>query len=115
MSCAGGLGMSDEGILTVPREAALMPLRIPALTPAMIGGLVAVFAAELAFPDGPRSDPLTPGIRTLVAFGGLQRLLVVNAGEFYRLLSVALVHANALRLPPSRTARRSTTRGMSAA
>jgi tetratricopeptide (TPR) repeat protein/membrane associated rhomboid family serine protease len=55
--------------------------------------LVLGFAAELAFAIEPHSSLLEPGIKTLTALGGLNSELVLECGEWYRLLSAALLHS----------------------
>jgi len=79
-------------------EIALSRERFPLLTLALLAILAAVFACEIAFGIGPWSGMLAPGIQTLVAFGGLNRTLVLEQGEWQRLFSAALLHADAVHL-----------------
>ena len=85
-----------ENLLRSPRESdtALQPPVVavadpgfPWLTWAIIAVLIGVFAAELAYGIGVWTKALQPTIATLVALGGLSRLLVTQAGEWYRLFS----------------------------
>ena len=57
-----------------------------------------MFAAELVYGIGEWTKALQPTISTLVTFGGLTRPLVVQAGEWYRLFSAPLLHADAFHL-----------------
>jgi rhomboid protease GluP len=66
-------------------------------TPTATYGLMAflgfVFILELAFAvDHPPQDVLSPGIRSLVAFGGASRDLVTGTGAWYRLFTAVLLH-----------------------
>ena len=72
--------------------------RFPLLTLAMLAVLGAVFACELAFGVSPWSGMLAPSIQTLVAFGGLNRTLVLEGQEWQRLFSAALLHADVVHL-----------------
>ena len=55
------------------------------------------FIAELAWGLRPWSGLLQPALETIVAFGGLTRPLV-EAGQWYRLLTMAFLHADAAHL-----------------
>jgi rhomboid protease GluP len=72
--------------------------RFPLLTIALLAVLAAVFACEIAFGIGEWSGPLKPSIQTLVALGGLNRGLVLEAGEWYRIFSAALLHGDLFHL-----------------
>jgi rhomboid protease GluP len=94
-----------EKILATPREAdtdltppavITAPPAFPLLTAAILAVLFAVFAAEIVFGIGPSTR--VPTIATLVAFGGLARNLVLQSGEWYRLLSAPFVHVDAVHL-----------------
>ena len=96
-----------EGVLASPRETdadlarqqvAPPNLTFPIVASALMALLCAVFAAEIACGIGPTTDLLRPTIATLVAFGGLSRSLVVQSGEWYRLLSAPFLHADAAHL-----------------
>ena len=67
------------------------------LTVGILALLAAVFAAELLV-TGSVPSWLTPDVETLVAMGGLNRKLVVESGEWYRLFTATLLHANPLHL-----------------
>jgi rhomboid protease GluP len=93
-----------EKILISPREAdadlappavITAPRSFPLLTTAILAVLFAVFAAEIAFGIGPWTKLLQPTIATLVAFGGLSRDLVLQLGDWYRLLSAPFLHLDA--------------------
>lgn len=71
------------------------PIRgVPVLTLAILAVLVAVFVCEQAFGIGPTTGLLAPSIPTLLALGALQHSLVFSQGEWYRLLSATLLHAD---------------------
>ena len=93
-----------EGLLDAPREsdADLTPPDVlvaqpsfPFLTAAILAVLFAVFAAEIIYGLGPWTKTLEPTIATLVAFGGLTQSLVLQSGEWYRLLSAPFLHVDA--------------------
>jgi len=79
-------------------EVALARERFPLLTIAMLAVLAAVFVCELVFGIGPWSGLLAPGIPTLVALGGLNRTLALESGEWQRIFSAALLHADVVHL-----------------
>jgi rhomboid protease GluP len=68
------------------------------LTYALIAALTLVFAAEMAFPVEPASAFLEPGIRTLVAFGALDKRLILEGGEWQRLFLAPLLHGSLAHL-----------------
>jgi rhomboid protease GluP len=93
-----------EQLLDAPREAdtdltppavAIAQPSFPFLTAAILAVLLAVFAAEIAYGIGPWTQTLQPTIATLVTFGGLTQSLVLQSGEWYRLLSAPFLHADA--------------------
>jgi rhomboid protease GluP len=72
----------------------LPPKTVPYLTFGLIGLLALIFLAELLFGiDSPVLE-FEPSIKTLIAFGGLQYLLTIDQGEWYRIFSGPLLHAN---------------------
>jgi rhomboid protease GluP len=71
---------------------------VPIVTYALLITIVAVFIAEHLYPVGPWSGPLAPNILTLLAWGGLNRDLVFQSGEWYRLFSAALLHSDLFHL-----------------
>ena len=86
-------------LLEAPREAVVMPPPVavaprsfPWLTAAMIAVLAAIFAGEIAFGVGGTDRLKQPTVATLVAFGGLTRRLMLESGEWYRLLTAPLLH-----------------------
>jgi rhomboid protease GluP len=96
-----------ERLLREPREsdadmrsAPALPerARFPLLTCALLAVLAAVFAAEIEYGIEPWTGLLKPGVRTLVAFGGLYPELVLKSGEWWRLLTAAFLHADPLHL-----------------
>src|SRR5262249_4895447 len=81
------------------RTAPAIPvLRFRSLTVALIGLLVAIFAAELAFGIEPTKGFLEPSLRTLLALGGLQYTAVVGSEEWYRMFLAPLMHAGPVHL-----------------
>jgi rhomboid protease GluP len=96
-----------EDLLEAPREAdadlkrpvvVLARHSFPFLTAAILAVLFAVFAAEIVYGIGPWTKMLQPTIATLVAFGGLTQPLVLQSGEWYRLLSAPFLHVDAFHL-----------------
>jgi rhomboid protease GluP len=73
-------------------------VRFPPLTLALLGLLVAVFAAEFAFGVEPTKGLLEPGMRTLLALGGLQYKAAVGSEEWYRMFLAPLMHAGPVHL-----------------
>jgi membrane associated rhomboid family serine protease len=72
--------------------------RAPWLTLAILGLLAAVFAAELVFAIEPTHGLLEPGVRTLLAFGGLQYTATVGSDEWYRMFLAPLMHTGLVHL-----------------
>lgn len=70
----------------------------PALTYSILAVLLGVFVVEHVFAVEPMQGLLAPGIGTLVALGGLNRTLVVESREWYRLLTAAFLHGDILHL-----------------
>ena len=69
----------------------------PALTYAIIAALTALFGVELAArPVG--ASGFSPDITTLVSLGGLNRDLVTDGGEWWRLLTAACLHGSPIHL-----------------
>jgi len=81
---------------TVPQEApiGLEQFRLPWLTFGLLFVLIIVFALENVFPVTPSGKDLTPSVATLLAFGALSHRLMVSFGEWYRLFTAPLLHAN---------------------
>jgi len=101
-------GLFIRKLLRSPRESdaalrasmavAVAEPSFPWLTYTMLAALIAIFAAELIYGIGPWTKLLQPSTSTLVAFGGLMPSLVFKSGEWYRLLSAPLLHADAVHL-----------------
>lgn len=97
-----------ERLLREPREndeklfqpAAAIPTNPgpPFVTYALLAILIAVFAAEILLAVGPITGFFNPGVRTLFALGGLNRELVLQSGEWYRLFTAPLLHGDAFHL-----------------
>lgn len=68
----------------------LAQFKVPWLTLSILVVLIVIFLLENA------SDPsaLTPSVATLVAFGALSHKLVFSDGEWFRLFTAPLLHAN---------------------
>jgi rhomboid protease GluP len=65
---------------------------VPAVTTVILIMMGLIFAAEISFGVQAWTDTFRPGVVTLMAFGGLQYPLVVDQGQWYRLLSAPLLH-----------------------
>jgi rhomboid protease GluP len=72
--------------------------RQPIVTGLLLALLAAVFATEQLLPVRPSIGWLRPDNATLIALGGLLRSLVLEEGEWYRLCSAALLHADLVHL-----------------
>jgi membrane associated rhomboid family serine protease len=72
--------------------------RLPVVTGLLLVLACAVFALEQLFPVRPNAAWLRPDSATLIALGGLLRSLVVDDGEWYRVCSAALLHADVVHL-----------------
>jgi rhomboid protease GluP len=64
----------------------------------MLGILGAIYLLEITQPVGGDSIALLPTTDTLVAFGALVRDLVVERGEWYRILTGPLLHASPMHI-----------------
>jgi rhomboid protease GluP len=69
-----------------------MTTGIPIVTTIILIAMGLIFSAELAFGVDPWSGMFQSTVTTLMAFGGLQYWLVVEQGQWYRLLSAPLLH-----------------------
>jgi len=78
-----------------PQESpvGLAEFKLPWVTFALLIILVAVFTFENMFPLAPGKE-LAPSIRTLFGMGALSRTAVLSGGEWYRLFTAPLLHAN---------------------
>ena len=94
---AEALGIPDSAPVAAvePEEAAvgLADFKLPWLTLALLAVLVAVFALEIRFAvQSGSSLSLSPA--SLFVLGGLSRAAVLSGGEWYRLFTAPLLHAN---------------------
>src|SRR6266567_1131298 len=88
----------SESQMQRPAHALPEKARFPLVTCALLALLAAVFAGELMYGIEPWTGLLKPGVRTLVALGGLYPNLVLQSGEWYRLLTAAFLHGDAVHL-----------------
>lgn len=77
---------------------ALPPPSLPYVTWALMILLALVFGGELVFAIEPPTSALEPSIRTLTALGGLQYLLVVHQGQWWRVFTAPLLHASLVHI-----------------
>ncbi len=84
--------------LRPPEPVAIPAPRWPILTGTILAVLIAVFAAEIGSGTEPWTGALEPSIGTLVDFGALNRFLVLEFGQWYRLLSAPFLHADLFHL-----------------
>jgi rhomboid protease GluP len=97
-----------EAMLRAPRQpdaeiapfvtVELPPKITPVVTFGLIGLLALIFVAELSLGVGPPASGIEPSIRTLIALGGLQYLLTVDQGQWYRIFSGPLLHGNLIHI-----------------
>jgi rhomboid protease GluP len=71
---------------------------LPVVTCGLLALLAAVFVVEQVFGIGPSTGLLAPSISTLLALGALTQPHVRDLGEWYRLFSGPLLHADAMHL-----------------
>jgi membrane associated rhomboid family serine protease len=76
----------------------LAQFKIPWLTFAILVVLIVIFTLENMFAVTPGGRGLRPSIATTVAFGALSHRLVVSHGQWYRLFTAPLLHANLLHI-----------------
>ncbi|MGK4007936.1 rhomboid family intramembrane serine protease [Sorangium sp. So ce1036] len=90
---------ADEPLSEPPSEIGAGVER-PVATYALLGVMGAAFAGEhlLAVSSAQGSGPLGVSVSTLTALGGLQRQLVLEHGEWHRLLTATLLHGDVLHL-----------------
>jgi rhomboid protease GluP len=87
-----------ESELRAPPAAVAPPTRFPVLTWALIALLAAIFAAQCLLAFDLTGAMLGPSLRSLLAMGAMNHDLVLEKGEWYRLLTATLLHANALHI-----------------
>lgn len=92
---AVGVDASAPVAAAAPEESpiGLAEFKLPWVTFALLINLVAVFTVENMFPLAPGKE-LAPSIRTLFGMGALSRTAVLSGGEWYRLFTAPLLHAN---------------------
>jgi rhomboid protease GluP len=77
----------------LPVQSTAVPASVfPVVTAVILIAMGVIFSAEVMFGVEPWSGAFEPGVTTLMAFGGLQYPLVVDQGQWYRLLSAPLLH-----------------------
>ncbi len=81
-----------------PLSVALPPKTRPYVTFCLLAVLALIFAAEVVFAVDASVESFAPNIKTLVAFGGLQQALVLEHGQWWRLFTSPLLHANPIHL-----------------
>jgi rhomboid protease GluP len=96
---AAGGSESSASPEIAPQQAlvGLAEFKLPWLTFAILAVLVAIFVIENVFAVPP-SVPLEPSVATLFAMGGLSRIAVLSDGEWYRLFTAPLLHANLVHI-----------------
>ncbi|WP_164011606.1 rhomboid family intramembrane serine protease [Pyxidicoccus trucidator] len=91
--------VSEPRQVVAEETLAEVPERTPVLSPALLVAMVLGFAAEHLFGVGEKGDGLlAPGVQTLVAMGGVNSMLVLEAGQWWRLLMAPLLHGDIFHL-----------------
>ena len=88
--------LASTGTMPKPHPV-LQSARPLVLTYGLLAALLAVFACEYAFRIGPISG-VAPGINTLAALGALDKALVVEDGQWWRLFSAPLLHGGLIHI-----------------
>ncbi len=89
--------LSDEELR--PKPVAILPERRPLiLTYALLAAIAAVFACEFVFGIGPVSGSLDPSVKTLDALGALDKALVLDGGQWWRLFTAPLLHGGPIHI-----------------
>jgi rhomboid protease GluP len=78
-----------------PPDIAIAKPSFPFLTAVILTLLIVVFAAEIVFGIGSWTLLLQPTMATLLGFGGLAHSLVLQSGEWYRIVSAPFLHVDA--------------------
>jgi rhomboid protease GluP len=89
------LSASKADANLTPTTVMIAPPSFPVVTFAILAALVAAFAMEIVCDAGLSTNLMQPSLPTLVALGGLTHTLVVQSGEWYRLLSAPFLHVDA--------------------
>ena len=94
---ASSLGIShiDASVVTLaePTPVGLPGFAVPWLTFVVLAVLIGVFVLETSFPVTPAVKQ-APSIPTLIAMGALDHAAILSRGEWYRLFTAPLLHAN---------------------
>jgi len=83
--------------LPEPKPVGLPGFFVPWLTFALLVVLIGVFVLENSFPVTPAVRH-TPSLQTLIAMGALDHAAILSRGEWYRLFTAPLLHANVAHL-----------------
>ncbi len=82
-----------------PKPHAVIAGRRPLiLTYSILGMLAVIFASEYFFRVSPPSGLLDPSIKTLIALGALDKSLVTEGGQWWRLFSAPLLHGGLVHI-----------------
>jgi rhomboid protease GluP len=88
---------AEESSVPICNEMPAAPAERPLATGTLLVLLCAIFGFEMLWPVGDRLK-FSPSVETLVADGGLIRDLVVERGEWYRILTGPLLHGGFLHI-----------------
>jgi rhomboid protease GluP len=93
--------MSETATATSPADNSPLPVAVvsppkslPYLSFALIGVLTLIFVVEQILAIDRPTHPLEPSIKTLIALGGLQQLLTIGQGQWWRMFTGPLLHVN---------------------
>lgn len=84
--------------LTFPPDEERVALPRPVLTYGLIAVLAMIYIGEATVQIGSPGGFLDPSIQTLVAWGGMSRNLVMERGEWFRVLTAAFLHGGLAHL-----------------
>jgi rhomboid protease GluP len=79
--------------LEEPTPVGLPGFSIPWVTLALLAVLIGVFVLENSFPVTPAVKQ-APSLQTLIAMGAVDHAAILSRGEWYRLFTAPLLHAN---------------------
>jgi rhomboid protease GluP len=91
---AAAVGTSESS-LAPELPVGLAEFKLPWLTFALLGVLVAFFVVEVSATPG---GGLSPRVATLFAMGGLSRIAVLSNGEWYRVFTAPLLHGGIVHI-----------------